>query len=163
MFKATKHVRLSQGVSRSTSWMLGTIAGQAHLSLAAIVCDSGLHTPLLGLADPHIYPCVFADECSPTTYNSANIPGHSNTQISIEMAEKPSRTSIPRAESPLPLREEAGIRHVLERWALRSRCIALRCNTCLIPYNTVSLDKATIRGGHNVGHEWMLPPSTDCT
>ena len=41
--------------------MLDMITGQAHLSLVAIICDSGLHMPLLGLADPHIYPCVFAD------------------------------------------------------------------------------------------------------
>ena len=47
------------------------------------------------------------------TSSSVSSPGHSNTQISIETAVKPSRTSnakSPQPESPLPLREEARIR-----------------------------------------------------
>ena len=103
-------------------WDAGYDRGQGHLSLTAIVCDSDLHIPLLGLViHSHYIPaCLLISPIrsrTPTTYNSANIPGHSNTQISIQMAEKPSRTTIPhspQAESPC-LWEEACLHHVLER------------------------------------------------
>ena len=71
-------------------------------------------------------------------------------------------------------------RYVVERWALRLRYVAQKCRkgTCVTaeeqclevgrgenrhPYRSyTSIDKATIRGGHNVeGNKWTLPPPTD--
>ena len=102
---------------------LGT---STYLSLTATVCDSGLRPSLLGLVDPHAPPhyipaCMLISPSpirsrTPTTFNSANIPGHSDTQTSIETAEKRLRTSnakSPLPEKPLPLQEVAVPRHSL--------------------------------------------------
>jgi len=104
---------------RSVLYILGTgydLGTSTYLSLTAIVRDSGLRSSLLGLMDPHVPPCYIPAYLlispspirsrTPTTSNSASIPGHSNTQTSIETTEKRSRTlnakSLP-PEKPLPL------------------------------------------------------------